>query len=79
MGLTWIAITLNVAGWKNKQGGIEHGLNHTEKSGLELAAAKYNILLYGLKTNDPDFDHLNFIITKAVQNFIIQTKRFSKL
>ena len=41
--------------------------------------AKYNILLYGLKTNDPDFDHLNFIITKAVQNFIIQTKRFSKL
>ena len=42
-------------------------------------AAKYNILLYGLKTNDPDFDHLNFILTKAVQNFIIQTKRFSKL
>ena len=41
-------------------------------------AAKYNILLYGLKTNDPDFDHLNFIITKAVQNFILQTKRFSK-
>ena len=35
-----------------------------------------NILLYGLKTNDPDFDHLNFIITKAVQNFIIQIKKF---
>ena len=41
-------------------------------------AAKHNLLLFGLKTNDPDFDHLNFIITKAVQDFIIQTKRFSK-
>ena len=41
-------------------------------------AAKLNLLLYGLKTNDPDFDHLNFIITKAVQLFLIQTKRFAK-
>ena len=41
-------------------------------------AAKLNLLLYGLKTNDPDFDHLNFILTKAVQMFLIQTKRFSK-
>ena len=41
-------------------------------------ASKLNLLLYGLKTNDPDFDNLNFIITKADQMFLIQTKRFSK-
>ena len=37
---------------------------------------KLDILLYGIKTNDPDFNQLNSIITKAVQSFIIQTKRF---
>ena len=41
-------------------------------------AAKYNILLNGLKNDDPDYDCLNYRITIAVQNFIIQTKRFSK-
>ena len=30
---------------------------------------KFDILLYGIKTNDPDFNQLNSIITKAVQSF----------
>ena len=40
-------------------------------------AAKYKILLFGLETDDSDFDYLNYIITIAVQNFIIKTKRFA--
>ena len=41
--------------------------------------AKCKILLFGLETDDPDFDYLNFIITISVQNYILQTKRFAKL
>ena len=39
-------------------------------------AAKLDLLLYGLKNDNSDYDHLNFKITIAVQNFIFKTKRF---
>ena len=38
---------------------------------------KFNILLYGLKTDNSDYDYLNMKITIALQNFIITTKRFN--
>ena len=38
--------------------------------------AKLNLLLNGIKPLDPEYNHLNTIITNAVQTFIIQTKRF---
>ena len=41
-------------------------------------ATKYIILLYGYNNDNPNYNCLNFRITIAVQNFIIQTKRFSK-
>ena len=37
---------------------------------------KLNIILFGLNFENDEFSHLNTIITKAVQKFIIQTKRF---
>ena len=37
---------------------------------------KLNILLTGLETDDPEYFYLNKTLTIAVQNFIIQTKRF---
>ena len=36
--------------------------------------AKVQLLLNGIKVNEPDYNHLNTIITNAVQTFIIQTK-----
>ena len=37
---------------------------------------KLNILLKGIETDDPEFFYLNKTLTIAVQNFIIETKRF---
>ena len=37
---------------------------------------KLNILLKGIETDDPEFFHLNKTLTIAVQNFILETKRF---
>ena len=41
-------------------------------------AAKFELLLYGIKSDDPDYNYLNTKITIAVQNFIIKTKRFEQ-
>ena len=38
--------------------------------------AKFELLTTGLKSHDPEYDYLNSKITIAVQNFIINTKRF---
>ena len=38
--------------------------------------AKYELLLNGIKPNDPDYDYLNMIITNALQTFMIKTNRF---
>ena len=38
---------------------------------------KYEILVMGIKTDNPDYNHLNTTITIAVQNYILKTKRFS--
>ena len=38
--------------------------------------AKVELLLNGINVNDKDYNHLNTILTNAVQTFIIQTKRF---
>ena len=38
---------------------------------------KYEILLNGLKTDNPEFNTTNTSITIAVQKFILKTKRFS--
>ena len=38
---------------------------------------KLDILLTGIKTDDPQFFSLNKTLTIAVQNFIIETKRFT--
>ena len=37
---------------------------------------KLNILLYGFRTDNPDYNSLNIQITIAVQHFILKTKRF---
>ena len=52
---------------------VEHYIPYFSK---QTRNAKIQILLHGIKVNDPDYNHLNTIITKAVQTFIIQTKRF---
>ena len=38
---------------------------------------KLNILLTGINTDNPDFFNLNKTLTIAVQNFILETKRFN--
>ena len=38
---------------------------------------KLDMLLTGIKTDDPQFFSLNKTLTIAVQNFIIETKRFT--
>ena len=40
---------------------------------------KYEILVYGLKTQNPDYEYTNRRISYAVQNFILKTKRFSDM
>ena len=37
---------------------------------------QYEILMYGLNTDNPMFNYLNTKITFAVQKFILETKRF---
>ena len=37
---------------------------------------RYNILMYGLHTNNPEYNYLNMKITVALQNYILKTKRF---
>ena len=37
---------------------------------------KLDILLYGLNTDNPDYNYLNIQITIALQSFILKTKRF---
>ena len=37
---------------------------------------KLNIIIFGLDIDNPDFIQLNTTLTKAVQNFILKTKRF---
>ena len=41
-------------------------------------AKKYEALVMGIHTDNPDYNYLNTNITYAVQNFILKTKRFSK-
>ena len=38
--------------------------------------AKYELLLTGIKNDDPDYHDLNVKITISVHNFLLQTKRF---
>ena len=38
---------------------------------------KYEILVMGINTDDPDYNYLNTTITIAVQNYIFKTERFS--
>ena len=40
-------------------------------------AKKYEALVMGIHTDNPDYNYLNTNITYAVQNFILKTKRFS--
>ena len=40
--------------------------------------SKIDLLLNGFKNDNPDYNYLNFTITKAVQTFINQSKRFLK-
>ena len=40
---------------------------------------KYEILMYGLRTENPEYNYLNTTITIAVQHFILKTKRFEKI
>ena len=37
---------------------------------------RFNILMYGLHTNNPEYNYLNMKITVALQNYILKTKRF---
>ena len=42
-------------------------------------SAKFDLLIYGIKNDDPDYYDLNVKISIAVQNFLIKTKRFEQL
>ena len=39
---------------------------------------KYEVLIIGIHTENPDYEYTNTNITFAVQNFIFKTKRFSE-
>ena len=39
---------------------------------------KYEILVYGIQPENPEYIYTNRNITIAVQNFILKTKRFSE-
>ena len=52
---------------------VEHRIPHFIRMNKN---SKLNLILNGFKNDDPDYYHLNSTITKAVQTFIIQTKRF---
>ena len=40
---------------------------------------KCEILLMGINTNNPDYNHTNTVISIAVQNYVLKTKRFSEI
>ena len=40
---------------------------------------KLDIILRGINIDNEEFTHLNTTLTKAVQNFIISTKRFTTI
>ena len=40
---------------------------------------KLDIILRGINIDNAEFTHLNTTLTKAVQNFIISTKRFTTI
>ena len=40
---------------------------------------QYEILVFGLKIENPDYEYTNRSISYAVQNFILKTKRFSEI
>ena len=45
-----------------------------------LSKTKQNeILVFGLKIENPDYEYTNRSISYAVQNFILKTKRFSEI
>ena len=52
---------------------VEHHIPHFIRMNTD---SKLNLILNGFKNDDPDYYHLNSTLTKAVQTFIIQTKRF---
>ena len=39
---------------------------------------KIELILNGINNDDPIFNYLNRTLTKAVQNFILATKRFNE-
>ena len=53
---------------------IEHYVPNFPRINKKL---KLDLILRGFNIDDKDFYHTNTIITKAVQNFIISTKRFA--
>ena len=54
---------------------VEH---YIPKFSKMTKTAKFELLINGIKPDDPDFNYLNTILTIAVQNFIIKTKRFEQ-
>ena len=52
---------------------VEH---HVPNFSRLTRIAKIDLLLFGIKPNDPDYNHLNVELTKAIQTYIVQTKRF---
>ena len=55
---------------------IEHYIPKFEKLNKK---EKLNIIIMGLNIDNDDFLHLNTILTVAVQNFILKTKRFETM
>ena len=53
---------------------IEHYVPNFPRINKKL---KLDLILRGVNIDDKDFYHTNTILTKAVQNFIISTKRFA--
>ena len=52
---------------------VEH---HVPNFSRLTRIAKIDLLLFGIKLNDPDYNRLNVVLTKAIQTYIVQTKRF---
>ena len=46
---------------------------------MRMATMEMEILLKGIKPDDDKFTQLNTTLTKAVQNFIVSTKRFASI
>ena len=52
---------------------VEH---HVPNFSRLTRIAKIDLLLFGIKLNDQDYNRLNVVLTKAIQTYIVQTKRF---